>query len=463
MIRSNRKAKIHDSSPADATMGRNRTFRSGQGTSLAWPYIFWTVVSLLVLTLVINYDQRSSADGLYHLAEGRRLEKYGQADNAMAEYRLALRNPRLSNNLRAEAAVLLADLHLRERGDSNAALDLLNEARKLSYRSSDRLNVPNRIQALQAKSGRIQRKPGELGQSRNWEGGVLISPHPEETSGPVIATLSSGRTLRLGYLLATLRQSGRLSDPEFAESPDQLEKALLNLILEETAVDRAVAQGAHLDPDLIQKVWSVYRALVRAEGGRLARPQPDDEETSAAVAQLYAQRRHLYSRPGSLTVLAIYTTSSATADQAQRELRDGRSFESVARTHSVHQPSAASGGYLGPITDDQTTLPILGQQPEVLAKLRELPLLTITQPAQVDNYWVIFQVRSRQTGYSMSLDEARTRLLPEILRKNHPASLPTNLQQLDARVDLKLLGEVWKSLDDGRRSRINNQPKSGTP
>jgi hypothetical protein len=431
---------------------RNRAVRPAERrTSPAWPYIFWTVVSLLVLALVINYDRRSVADGLLHLTEGKRLEKIGKVDDAMAEYRLALRNTRLGNKLRAEAAVLLADLEVRERGNTDSALELLNEARRLSYRTAEQLGVPEKIDAINKRPASRNRVASR--NSTVYGAGITIRQAEEETSGPVFAVLPSGRRIHMGQLVGRLARAGLLNDPTMRSSPNRLERAAAELLEEELAIDRAVARGEHLDPNLLNELWLLYRSLVRSRGEALSKTAATDEDTSAAAYALYQSRYHIYNRPGNIGLSAIYTQTSESAAIARRELQDGRTFEAVATSHSIERESAAKGGFLGLIDDNQTTLPLVGEQKELLESLRKLPLFAISAPTQVGDYWIIFRINSKQVPIRTSYEEVRNRLMTEVAARQpaHPRVRP--IQDIEAEVDHRVLGQFWK-IHDGKQTAI---------
>jgi parvulin-like peptidyl-prolyl isomerase len=378
----------------------------------------------------------------------------------MAEYRLALRNPRLGNKLRAEAAVLLADLEVRDRGDVDSALSLLTEAKRLSFRTAEQLEVPARIQALQNRSGSRARNTERSAQSSTYGEGLLVQQSVEETSGPVLATLPSGRKVQMGQLVTQLRRAGTLNSPELRSAPNLLEQAAAELLEEELAIDRAIAKGDHLDPAIQDQLWLLYRSIVRSRGESMATVRASDEETSVAAAALYQARINDYIRPGNMGLSAIFTATSESAAVARRELHDGRSFDAVATSHSLDRETATKGGFLGLISDSQTTLPVLGEQPELLTKLRTLPLLAISAPTQVGDKWAIFRINSRQPGVHISLDEARPRLLAEIARQPPARSKARRIQDIESEVevDQRLLGQFFRILDGKTLTPVSSSP-----
>jgi hypothetical protein len=441
-----------DSAPEESRTktGRLRAASSAdRGSSRAWPYVFWTVVSLLVLALVINYDRRSAADGLTHLAEGKRLESKGDSYDAMAEYRLALRNTRLSNNLRAEAAVLLAELEIRERGNTKAAMELLQEARRLSFRASDRLGVPARIRALQETPLKgARRSVSAAASSSEYGSGLLVIPPAEETSGPILASLPSGRSVHVGQFAGRLNRLGLLHSPQFRGAPDQLEQQLVEFIREEEAIDRAIARREHLDPHIQEQLWQIYRSMVRAKGADEVTPALTSEETSAAVAALYKERQSQFVRPATVSVAAIFTASRPDAEAVRLELQSGHSFDAVATSRSLDKVTGAKGGFLGQFGEQDTEVPFLGKQPGLASKFHSLPSGSITSPAQFGDKWAIFQIRSKVPAVATTFEEVQPRLLIEVLRRaNDEKKRPKKLDELTAKTDLKLLGQFWDVID----------------
>jgi tetratricopeptide (TPR) repeat protein len=420
--------------------------RKGLRQNSAWAIVFWTVLSILVLVLVLNYDRRSSAEGMAHLQEASRLEKLGQLDDAMAEYRLALRNPRLGNVHRAEAAVQLADLELSYRNNRDAARILYKEARRLSYRVADKYQITQRLEQLGPVSPTT---PGTTptDAALQYRAGIRISQPMIETSGPILAVLPSGRPLHTEAFRTRLARAGRLENLDLRNEPVQFERELVGWIAEELAIDRALDMGLHQDDAVLEQTWSLFRSLLRQRGQNVLR-QVDPQELEQEIRRDYDQRKQEFQRPGLLRVQAIFTDSEATIREVQNLLQEGRSFEGLATTHSLHRESAAKGGVLPDIPSGQKTLPIFGEAAELVGKLWEFPLMTVSSPIQHGNNWAIFRVLERTQEVFVSFEEARPRLLLAARQRlESRLKTPTTLEDIDVSVNPQVLREFWGPQD----------------
>jgi parvulin-like peptidyl-prolyl isomerase len=210
-------------------------------------------------------------------------------------------------------------------------------------------------------------------------------------------------------------ESGSSADlTKDAEALSQYARALL--------VRRLVLREA------LEKKWdqepAVITKLVRAREAALAESYLDAASateksypTEAQVKEAYDVNRAKFVIPKSFRLAQIYINTATGPENAtakaklatiQKQLAaKGADFEVIAKSSSDDPASAAQGGEIGWLTEDQI-------QPEIRLKLPKLTLNKISDPILLKDGWHILKVLDIREARTPTLDEIRDNLVTNL-------------------------------------------------
>lgn len=274
----------------------------------------------------------------------------------------------------------------------------------------------------------------------SWVLGAL--PLLAAESGPVVG--------RIGEIEITTRelQESLAGLESGAEAPLAKDPATLNQYLRALLIQRLVLRQA-LDAKWDQEP-AVISKLVRARETALTESfletksapdagYPSDDE----LRQAYEANREKLVTPKSHHLAQIYIEVPKSATKAAEAAAKAKldavvkqlaakdaDFAAIARKSSEEPASAAEGGTIGWLTEDQI-------QPEIREKLPKLPVGGVTDPIRLKDGWHIIKQLDVREPRSPALDEVRGQLaanlratqarakrqkwIAELLEKNPPA------------------------------------------
>lgn len=174
----------------------------------------------------------------------------------------------------------------------------------------------------------------------------------------------------------------------------------------------------------LDKKWdqepAVIAKLVRAREATLAEsyldaasaPEPS-HPSEAELQEAYEANKEKLRIPKSYLLAQIYikdAEAAATAkfDAVVKQLSaKGADFAAIARNSSEESASAANGGEIGWLTDEQI-------QPEIRGKLPKLTLNAISEPIRLNDGWHILKVLDIREARTPTLDEVRDNLVTNL-------------------------------------------------
>lgn len=221
-------------------------------------------------------------------------------------------------------------------------------------------------------------------------------------------------------------RAAALRSPETSRSKIFGVDSNIRLQAEELYLRRALAERARqqkLDGDPIvaaqlqQSQDRILSELLLQQTQRAATPAPD--QLTKYARELYRSQPERY-RTGEQVharhLLVMRTDAGdprAAATALLEQIKDGASFETLAKTHSADRGTAAKGGDLGWFT------------PETMVKEFQAALELLQQPGELSGVvetqfgFHIIRLEGRRPPGQRSFDEVREQIEQEVLSRNH--------------------------------------------
>lgn len=439
---------------------RNRLRRNGSSAEDAmgdkgkrFPFGWlWLVFTVIVLIVVLMYDRRAIHTAQEHIAQARNLESTGLYLDALTEYESAFENKRLGRKAKAGAAVAMAEIYYNYLEDFPQAHKYYVLARQIAPSSVEDKIVQEHAKQAQVKAQHsgvftARRKADTPGVTTRTivQNVELLKPPTADERGPVLVTYKGGE-IRTGELYRALAKRPEFLRPDFREDPEKLKNFLEGLVRDELIYQAAVSAGVHKDVDVSARLYDYQKTLVtqRYRTDRQAQAMVVD---NAEVEKYYKENVGEYVQPGTVNISIIQSDSEKSAADYLKLLKDGALFEDVATSHSQHKESAVKGGALGTITEKDTTLPGVGEVPDLIDSLFKLPVHSVTEVTPVAGKFYIFKITGFRPSRNVTLDEARPQI-ENILRGRFVDQARTGLEDelrknFEPEIDQKNLQAFW--------------------
>jgi parvulin-like peptidyl-prolyl isomerase len=422
------------------------------------PYgLIWLILTVIVLVLVILYDRRSINDAERHISTGKELERKGLFMEALSEYDQAFHNRRLGRKAKAGAALSMAEIYFTHLEDFPAAHQYYVQAKQ----ESPTVFSTRELQE-HAKTAAARAQGSGVFKSRNNAGGAgsttativqrveLISEPMQDKRGPVLARYNGGE-IHAGQVLRELQHRPEFHSPEFRENPEKLRQYMQNALREEMAYQAAVSAGVHKDADLSARLYDYQKQLI-TQRYLVDRRDLAMKVDNTQVEQYYKEHKDEFVKPGSIQISMIKATSETSATELLDMLRKGAAFQDVATSYSADKSLKNVGGSLGIITEGQTSIPGVGEAPDLVKGLFQLPVHSVSEVVPVGDAFYIFKINSVTPTLNITLDEARGRIenhlrgkAVDVARHNLDAELQ---QAFDPKLDEDKLKQFWEYVQE---------------
>jgi hypothetical protein len=194
-----------------------------------------------------------------------------------------------------------------------------------------------------------------------------------------------------------------------AKDPAALGQYVRALLVQRLVLKQALEQKWDQDPAVIAKlVRAREAALTESFLQNASAPDPsypNKEELSAA----YEAAKSKLIIPRSYQLAQIYIAKDkAKIDSVSKQLKaKGADFAAIARSSSEESTSAAKGGEIGWLTEDQI-------QPEIREKLPKLTLGSVSEPISLKDGWHILKVLDVREPRTPTLDEVRDNFVTQL-------------------------------------------------
>ena len=194
-----------------------------------------------------------------------------------------------------------------------------------------------------------------------------------------------------------------------AKDPAALGQYVRALLIQRLVLKQALEQKWDQDPAVITKlVRARESALTESFLQNASAPDPaypNQEELNAA----YEAAKSKLIIPRSYKLAQIYIANDkAKIDSVFKQLKaKGADFAAIARSSSEESTSAAKGGEIGWLTEDQI-------QPEIREKLPKLTLGSVSEPISLKDGWHILKVLDIREPRTPTLDEVRDNFVTQL-------------------------------------------------
>jgi peptidyl-prolyl cis-trans isomerase C len=428
--------------PADATSAEPRhPVRS--------PFnLLWIIFALVVLGGVIFYDQQKTQEARQHIQEAHRFEQHGLYHEALTEYLLAYTNKRLGRKPKGEVALAIGDIYYDRFENYDMASSYFVRAKENNPKLFQNTSAHERLKAAQQKSA-------GAGVSRSEEEGTtatiiqrvqLVSAPQEDQRGPVVARYKGGE-IRAGELLRWLKGRSEYSDARFREDFRRLEDLLKQYLDGTLRYQAALNAGLQRDPDISTRLYDYQRNLLSERYAAESREQAGIV-TKKQVQDYYEKNRDQYIQPASATVAMIKTATESEARRALEDIRKGQQFGDIATSVSIDENSARNRGLAGAISQNDTSIPGVGNAPEIVKALVNMRSNSVTGITPANGAFFIFQVLRSSPQRITTLEEARPQIEMTLRGKaldSTGAALDATLREkYEPQVALEGLQKFWQ-------------------
>lgn len=193
------------------------------------------------------------------------------------------------------------------------------------------------------------------------------------------------------------------------KDPAALGQYVRALMVQRLVLKQALDQKWEQDPVVIAKLVRAREAAL-TESFLAANSAPEPGYPGAAeLTDAYAAAKAKLLVPRSYQLAQIFIASDkAKLDATLKQLKaKGADFAAIARKTSEETTSAANGGEIGWLTEDQI-------QPEIRAKLPKLARGTVSDPLQLKDGWHILKVLDIREARTPPLDEIRDKFVTQL-------------------------------------------------
>ncbi len=189
-----------------------------------------------------------------------------------------------------------------------------------------------------------------------------------------------------------------------AKDPTELSQYIRSLLVQRLILSEAVDQKLDQDPAVIAKLVSARESTL-SEIFLQKKSEPEDHyPTDSDLIHYYDSNKESLIVPRSLKLAQIFIAKDkAKLESIEKKLKSNASeFSLLAISSSEESTSAAQGGEIGWLTEDQI-------QPEIREKLLKLAPGAISAPIQLKDGWHIMKI--------MDVREAKVPVMAEIKDK----------------------------------------------
>ncbi len=369
--------------------------------------LLWTLLTLLVLVAVWQYDKHGQQVAQQHIAKAEAALRRTDVTAAISEYRQALENPRLSRQKKAVLAIKIAELYETGLNDPELALAFYNRARRYHPKSTDRPEIKAKMTELRVRLATqghfVTGVEGE--ETTHAEEVRLLSPPPEDFEGPVIARIGTTE-IRAAAFARYVRQRSTLPAVLLKPEDPKLAQWWNDFINRETAYRAAIAEGMHLRPGIIAQLYDYQRTLLSQQ--LLAEQREKVKSVSEEeIRQFYEKHIDRFKTPARIALGAIANTTETALLDAKQYLKQGASWRDIVTSCCTHSELLQRDGLVGALAANAESIPQFGEAKELIPQLFGLKARQTLGPIKRGDYYWLFIVFQNFPEEKQSFDEVR--------------------------------------------------------
>lgn len=244
------------------------------------------------------------------------------------------------------------------------------------------------------------------------------APTPPKAEGEkqvvVLARATGGLQVTSNDILSELQRAPENIRESVMSRPEALQQLANNLIVRRMLAAEGARDGLEKDPIVAASLEIARdRALSDARLARLdAQNQPTDAAIEAYARNLYSANASQFEKPPEARArhILIDNTGAESLEKAKdllKQLRNGASFEELAKAHSTDKGSAARGGDLGFFGPGKMVRPF-----EDAVNALKAPG-DLSEPVESQFGYHIIRLEERREKSKASFEEVRGQLLGE--------------------------------------------------
>ena len=197
-------------------------------------------------------------------------------------------------------------------------------------------------------------------------------------------------------------------EADLAKDPAAVGQYVRALLIQRLVLRQAAEKKFDQDPAVIAK-------LVRARETALAdafleshSTPPEDYPSETELQAAYESAKPSLLLPRAWRLAQIFTKEESKLPEIKKQLAaKGADFASLARTHSEEKTSAANGGEIGWLAENQI-------QPAIKDKLPKLAANSVTEPIRLDDGWHIIKLLETREAATATLQQVRPQLIARL-------------------------------------------------
>ncbi len=221
-----------------------------------------------------------------------------------------------------------------------------------------------------------------------------------------------------------------------ARDPAALNKLVRSLIIQRCVLQEALAKKWDEQPEVVERVRHAREVAITDSYLQAVSKPPQSYPNETELRAAYEARRATLIVPRSFRLAQIYISDprgqdKAAAQQArvrvdqvrERVRAPGADFAAIAREFSEERDSAARGGEIGWLTEQQI-------QPEILAKLPELKFNVVSEALRLEDGWHFLNVLDARQPFTPPLEKIRDELVRQLRAERARAGTQDYLSKL---------------------------------
>jgi parvulin-like peptidyl-prolyl isomerase len=279
---------------------------------------------------------------------------------------------------------------------------------------------------------------------------------------PSQATSDSGVIARIGdtevkfdEMRASIESLDAREQAALARDPSLLNQVVRTFLVRRVVLKEALAKKWDQESAVAAQIQRARdNTIVETYLQSVSKPL-DTYPTDAEVRSAYESRKTQLLVPKQFRLAQIFialpkTADKTTTEKAQSKLdavkkslhQSGADFAAIAKANSEEPESAARGGEIGWLAENQV-------QPEVRPQVTSLSKNATSEPIRLEDGWHILKVLEIKEAYTPTLDEVRSQLVQQLrnekTQSNSQAYLAKMLQQSPVAINELALSKLLKA------------------
>ncbi len=212
---------------------------------------------------------------------------------------------------------------------------------------------------------------------------------------------------------------------KIAQNPSALGQYVRALLVQRLVLKEALDRKWDQEPAVISKLVRARESALTESFLQSNSTPEQGYPTELELTSAYESNKEKLLVPRSFQLAQIFIAKDKTKLDATLKLLKSKNadFTTIAKSNSEEPTSAAQGGMIGWLTEDQI-------QPEIRAKLPKLALNTLSEPIQLNDGWHILKVLDIREAHTPTLDQIRDNFVTQLRAERAQTKRQEYLAQL---------------------------------